>query len=50
VIFEDLGGRTKMTFNTVASGTLPQVPFMLQGMEAGWTQSIDKMDALFARK
>jgi uncharacterized protein YndB with AHSA1/START domain len=50
VIFEDLGGRTKMTFHTVASGTLPQVPFMLQGMEAGWTQSFDKMDALFARK
>lgn len=42
--------RTKMTFHTVASGTLPQVSFMLQGMEAGWTQSFDKMDALFARK
>jgi uncharacterized protein YndB with AHSA1/START domain len=49
ITFEDVGKKTKMTFHTVASGTLPQVPFMLQGMEAGWTQSFDKMDALFAR-
>jgi hypothetical protein len=38
-----------MTFHTRASGTQPQVVFMLQGMEAGWTQSFDKMDAMFAR-
>jgi len=49
VTFEDAGnGKTKMTFHTVASGTLPQVPFMLQGMEAGWTQSFEKLDALLA--
>lgn len=50
VTFEEQGGKTKMTFHTRAQGTLPQVVFMLQGMEAGWTQSFDKLDALFARK
>jgi uncharacterized protein YndB with AHSA1/START domain len=50
VTFEEQGNKTKMTFHTVASGTQPQVVFMLQGMEAGWTQSFDKMDAMFARK
>ena len=50
VTFEEQGNKTKMTFHTVASGTLPQVVFMLQGMEAGWTQSFDKLDALFAQQ
>ncbi|HSM95133.1 MAG TPA: SRPBCC domain-containing protein [Rhizomicrobium sp.] len=50
VSFEEQGRKTKMTFHTRASGTLPQVVFMLQGMEAGWTQSFDKMDAMFAGK
>jgi len=50
VTFEEHDNKTKMTFHTVASGTQPQVVFMLQGMEAGWTQSFDKMDALFAHR
>jgi uncharacterized protein YndB with AHSA1/START domain len=51
VRFEDIGnGKTRMHFHTRAQGTLPQVVFMLQGMEAGWTQSFDKMDAMFAGK
>jgi uncharacterized protein YndB with AHSA1/START domain len=50
VTFEEQGGKTKMTFHTVASGTQPQVVFMLQGMEAGWTQSFGKLDTLFAKK
>lgn len=50
VTFTEQGNKTKMTFHTVASGTQPQVVFMLQGMEAGWTQSFGKMDAMFARK
>ncbi len=50
VTFEAEGNKTKMTFHTVASGTAPQVVFMLQGMEAGWTQSFGKMDAMFARR
>jgi uncharacterized protein YndB with AHSA1/START domain len=51
VTFEDIGGgKTRMHFHTKAEGTLPQVVFMLQGMEAGWTQSFDKMDAMFAHR
>jgi uncharacterized protein YndB with AHSA1/START domain len=50
VSFDAQDNKTKMTFHTKASGTQPQVVFMLQGMEAGWTQSFDKMDAMFARK
>lgn len=49
VRFEDIGGgKTRMHFHTRVQGTLPQVVFMLQGMEAGWKQSFDKMDAMFA--
>jgi hypothetical protein len=30
-------------------GLVPVAPQMLAGMEAGWTQSIDKLEALVAR-
>lgn len=51
VIFEDIGnGKTKMTFHTTASGRGDRVAMMLGGMEAGWTQSFEKLDALLARK
>ena len=37
------GGKTKLTLTTRAKGLAPQAPQMLEGMEAGWTQSIDKL-------
>ena len=49
VVFEDLGGKTKMTLHTRAVGKVPQAAFMLGGMEQGWTESIDKLEALLAQ-
>lgn len=49
VAFEDVGGKTKMTLVTRAVGKVPQAEFMLGGMEQGWTESIDKLEALLAQ-
>jgi hypothetical protein len=35
---------------THAKGLVPLAPQMLAGMEAGWTQSIDKLETLVARR
>jgi uncharacterized protein YndB with AHSA1/START domain len=49
VTLEDVGGKTKMTLVTRAVGKVPQAAFMLGGMEQGWTESIDKLEALLAQ-
>ncbi len=43
VTFEDEGGRTKLTLSTRAKGLVDGTERMLQGMEAGWSQSLDKL-------
>lgn len=43
VTFEDLGGKTKMTLKTSAVGLVEQAVAMLEGMETGWTQSLDRL-------
>jgi uncharacterized protein YndB with AHSA1/START domain len=43
------GGKTKLTLKTHAVGKVVIAPQMLAGMEAGWTQSIDKMAELLAK-
>ena len=43
VILEEQGGKTKLTLKAYAKGLVPIAPQMLAGMEAGWSQSIDKM-------
>jgi len=53
VTFQELGGATQMTLRTRASGTGEQVPFMLGGMEQGWSESLMKLSAVatdFARR
>ena len=37
------GGKTTMRLVSHAVGRVPMAPQMLAGMEAGWTQSIDKL-------
>jgi uncharacterized protein YndB with AHSA1/START domain len=44
VTFADLGGRTKLTLQTRAEGTGPYTARMLEGMDAGWAQSIEKLE------
>ncbi len=44
VIFADLGaGRTKLTVESRAVARVDYASRMLEGMEAGWTQSIDRL-------
>ena len=49
VVLAEENGKTKLTLHTYAKGLVPLAPQMLAGMEAGWTQSIDKMEDLLAR-
>jgi uncharacterized protein YndB with AHSA1/START domain len=46
VTFEDLGEKTKITIQARAAATAPIGADMLKGMEAGWTGSLEKLDAL----
>ncbi len=46
VTFAEQGGKTTMTLHTYAAGRVPIARQMLAGMEAGWTQSIDKLEEL----
>jgi uncharacterized protein YndB with AHSA1/START domain len=49
VTFTEKGGKTTLTLETYAVGLVPIAPQMLAGMEAGWTQSIDKLHELVER-
>jgi uncharacterized protein YndB with AHSA1/START domain len=49
VILEEQDGKTKLTLHTYARGLVPIAPQMLAGMEAGWSQSFDKLAELVGR-
>ena len=50
VTFAEHGGKTKLTLQTRAVGLVAAAAArMLDGMEAGWTQSIDRLAAHVAR-
>jgi uncharacterized protein YndB with AHSA1/START domain len=46
VSFEEQAGKTKLTVHAHAVGLAPIAPQMLAGMDAGWTQSIERLQAL----
>jgi uncharacterized protein YndB with AHSA1/START domain len=46
VSFEAHGARTIVTVKASAKGLHPLAPAMLAGMEAGWTQSLERLGAL----
>ncbi len=48
VVFEDLGQETRITVESTAAGSKPGVARMLEGMEAGWSQSLDKLKSMLA--
>jgi uncharacterized protein YndB with AHSA1/START domain len=48
VILSEQNGKTTLTLTTHAVGRVPIAAQMLAGMEAGWTQSIDKLQELVA--
>jgi len=50
VTLTEQGGKTTMALTSHAVGLVPIAPQMLAGMEAGWTQSIDKLGELLAKQ
>jgi uncharacterized protein YndB with AHSA1/START domain len=50
VIFTEKDGKTTLTLKAHAVGLAPIAPQMLAGMEEGWTQSIDKLEKMVARR
>jgi uncharacterized protein YndB with AHSA1/START domain len=52
VTFEDLNGKTKLTLKTRAKGLVSYAAAMLEGMEMGWSQSLDRLveDVAMARR
>lgn len=47
VAFEEKDGKTTVTVAARAVGLVPIAPQMLAGMNAGWTQSLEKLEELF---
>jgi uncharacterized protein YndB with AHSA1/START domain len=47
VTFEEVGGKTKLTLQAKVSGFTEITRMMVGGFEAGWTQSLEKLEALF---
>lgn len=43
VTFEDEGGKTRLTVEASAVGFTPAAPQMLAGMDAGWSQSLERL-------
>jgi uncharacterized protein YndB with AHSA1/START domain len=46
VTFADEGGKTKLTLQTRGAAMVDYAAAYLQGMEAGWTQSLEKLETL----
>lgn len=49
VSFVEENGKTKMTLHTKASAVVEMATAFLQGMEMGWTQSLEKLEAFLMR-
>jgi uncharacterized protein YndB with AHSA1/START domain len=50
VLFEEVGGKTKMTVTTSAEGPSPATDMMLAGMEQGWNEQSDKLTEYLQNK
>lgn len=42
-------GKTRLTLNSTASGDTAEAAAMLKGMDKGWKQTVDRLEALLAR-
>ena len=49
VTFEEQGGKTRLTVQARGVASAPIAPQMLAGMEQGWSQSLDRLEALVQR-
>ena len=50
VTFEDQGEKTKVTVHASAVGLAPIAAEMLKGMEAGWTQSLERLAEVLSNR
>ncbi len=50
VLFTEEGGKTTLTLHTCGAAMVEMAVKYLQGMEYGWTQSIDKLQAMLASR
>ena len=48
VTFAEEGGKTKQILRTRVIKSTPEAPRYLAGMEAGWTQSLERLTAYLA--
>lgn len=48
VTFADEGGKTRLTVVSGMNGLVPIAAQMLEGMEAGWSQSLEKLESFMA--
>ncbi len=48
VTFEEVGGKTRLTLQAKVCGFTEITRMMVGGFEAGWTQSLEKLEALVA--
>ena len=49
VAFAEEGGKTKLTLRTRAVALVPYAAAFLEGMEAGWTQSLERLAELLGK-
>ena len=49
VSFAEHGSGTLMTFTATVTSATAEASFYIAGMEEGWRQSLDRLDALVAR-
>jgi uncharacterized protein YndB with AHSA1/START domain len=51
VTFDDLHGKTKLTVHILLtkSSDTPEAKFAIQGMEGGWSQSLDKLGEVLSK-
>ena len=50
VLFAEQGGKTKLTLQTRGTAVVDYAAAYLKGMEAGWSQSLEKLDDLLANE
>jgi uncharacterized protein YndB with AHSA1/START domain len=50
VLFAEEGGKTKLTLRTHGAAMAPYAAAYLAGMEAGWTQSLERLAEELARR
>ena len=50
VLFAEEGGKTKITLHTRGTALVDYAAAYLQGMEAGWSQSLDRLDERLAAR